>query len=351
MATVDPTDAALVGQQRIEFANLVSLPIRSYAEKVVRASPPSPGGSGTWLPGGGQFRASIRWDADALPAAEQWGFSATVRSGRLVLTADEADDPWAVTPLAARSADGNLVMVDARDTSTLTTLSADMGLAIAQDRPYWRGGWTRRFVVFGTTDSELFDRRWLGGQQFGDFAGYVTTDPTTPPAGTPGDAGVEPRVVLDLNRIDDSNDTTVTVLRHELTHAASAAAARPATATWVTEGYADDASFGGVPLGETRSADVVTALQDGTIGSLTLPAGRDGEGKHSFYVGDVDRNYATALLAFQYMTTTYGRAMTLSFFEAAQGAATHMASAFAVLGTTQAAFISGWNVWARSLSG
>jgi hypothetical protein len=347
LATVDPTQPRLVASQRLLFRNLIQFDYTRFALS----------SDGEGIP----LRTSIGWNATPLfvyqtqqiqgfddrPSNRFYLAKTTVVRHHLVLDPADKLDPTATTRLVVVRRPHVLVAIDYADRAAATRLADAAEAAASSAGNYWAPNWQHKFVLFATHNAHTFDKVWYGGSLGPNFTGYATLA-----AGLSRNGGIDPkhgdsRVVLDLARTGHSLVDLVATLRHEFTHAASSAITKPATPTWVVEGYAELTQFAGVSIVGINLMDNERQSMLRT-GDRTLPPGLQNQFGDPFYFSHVGRNYARAFLAMRAIADIYGVDHARQFYIAAQGGGRALTRAWASLGTTQAGFDREFGRWLRA---
>ena len=345
LATIDQTDPRLVAQERMEYRNLTKLPLETYRLVVLNATPPN-FLTDVWSPGEAITREETQISGvDKLPVgADEVAYDVSVQNNHVVITGDHNSQPWARTALDVRQTAHFIIAIDHRNRDRIDQIAGVSEQALSDDKRYFANNWLGHFLVFATSDRTLFNYAWLTGGG-ADFIGYVTSFPQVARGDTEDLKNQTPRVVIDLDPSDLGDLGLLHVLRHEFTHAASQPVTRPATPTWILEGYAEDVASQAAGVNETSAWDqLVTPLLSSSRNRLTLPASYD-----AFYTGDIGEHYDAAFLAFRFIEDKYGVRAARNFYVTAQGGGPHLADAFKTLHLTETSFLSAWNNWAVSL--
>ncbi len=218
--------------------------------------------------------------------------------------------------------------------------------ALGYVRGVWDGPWSDHVVVEIPVDDAGFRAR-AGRMGAGGEAAIAVTPV---PAETGPDGPGVGRVILRREVYERlSAQGRQVVLRHELTHLASAAVTGSGTLLWLVEGLAETVGHAGVPLATTRAAAELAA----DVRSGWLPDALPSDAQFSAADGTILRSYQEAWLACRLIADRLGLGGLISFYrQVGSGRGdpqSRLDGAFrAFLGTTEAGFVAQWRSYLRA---
>ncbi len=228
----------------------------------------------------------------------------------------------------------------------LTQVRREAGDALRYVRGVWDGAWSAPVRIDLPADSAGFRARV--GRAGTDGEAAVAVIPRAGGAGAPG--GDATRVVINPDVYERlTPEGRQVVLRHELTHLASADVTGPGTPTWLVEGLAEVVGHAGVALSVRRAApELAVEVQAGW-----LPDALPGDAAFTATDGTVPRSYQEAWLACKLIADTVGTDGLIGFYRQVGsgegGPNTRLAGAFQrFLGTTEAGFVARWRSYLRA---
>ena len=213
---------------------------------------------------------------DAVPTGHAQYLTFVAREGHTYLAGDDAlaargsvswVGPWHYGPLTAARGRAALVLGPPAAAPLLRRLAAETDAAVAAVSQVWTAAWSRRVAVL--VPASVAEFRALTGSAPADVSAVALTDGIDPGSGR----AYGQRLVLDPAHLDALTPTgRGIVLRHEVTHLATAADTADIAPRWLAEGFAEyvgnRTSGQSVPVaaGELRDAvrhgAVPTALPD-----------------------------------------------------------------------------------------
>jgi hypothetical protein len=242
-----------------------------------------------------------RYDVDATDAVLKERLTLRrVATGWLVAaesTADSRAEPWDLGPLTVVSGRASLVIgIDV--SRAVARRYAALADAVTPDvTAVWGPGWNQHPVVIVPRSSAMLGRG-LGrtAASLEDFAAVTVSEGGT-------SAGAAMRVWTNTSAMASLSALgREIVLRHEVTHVATAAPVTPSVPLWLEEGFAEYVGYLGsrIPVGEALSELATSAQRSGAPKHLPAPS--------AFTGPQVDVAYESADLACRYIADTYGRA-------------------------------------------
>lgn len=202
--------------------------------------------------------------------------------------------------------------------------------------PAWRGP---LLVEVPSTQEQLDGVLSAAPGEYDNIAAVTTTADGSLSPGSPVRVFVNPAVFATLE-----DRGAQVVLSHEATHVATGATF-VSMPTWLLEGFADFVALDGtgVPVRVAAAQILARIRTDGVPEGL--PSTEDLDPSAS----GLGATYEEAWLACRFLAQKHGRARLVAFYEAVSGG-TPVASAFTrVLGTSQRAFVTGWQADLRRL--
>jgi hypothetical protein len=208
-----------------------------------------------------------------------------------------------------------IVLGERANAAQLRRLAATLEELVADVRKVWpERTWNGRVVAYATTRT-AFVRSWYGRTAAGDSgngdrASFVAKVATMPRAGGRGAGAV--RLVLTPYLLRSQRPGYVDILRHEMTHVATAHLS-PAVPVWIVEGAAEYTGFarrtasGALDATTTFGRHGLTQAEvTGTLRGTWRPTLRTGP---EFYRGSekaVDEAYNSAFITCLYIADRYG---------------------------------------------
>ncbi|WP_322780226.1 hypothetical protein [Frankia sp. Cas4] len=229
---------------------------------------------------------------------------------------------------------------------TVAQVRHDAGDALRYVRGVWDGEWSAHVVVDVPPDGAGFRSRV--GRASVDGEAAVALIPRVGEAGP--SAREAARVIINPDVYERlSAEGRQVVLRHELTHLASANVTGPGTPTWLVEGLAETVGHGDVALSVTRAATELAA----EVRSGWLPDALPDDAAFTAADGTVPRSYQEAWLACRLIAETVGLDGLIGFYRRVGSGEgdprTRLAAGFqAFLGTTEAGFVLRWRSYLRT---
>lgn len=296
LATVDPDELGFSATQARWFDNLAQLPVGdvSYELGDEEAMTQVSAAGDLQLPV--DFTMRLRgFDRRAVTERMVWTF---VRDGDAALLADDRDAqfdaqtswapaPWDLVHIEVRHAGGILAVFDEDTVDNADYVMSDLAEAaevVGRHLP----AWSRRFVVYGTSDVTAIER--MSAMTVDDTAGLAF-----PILARPGGPVAAYRFLANPSVVGDVLSRGH-VFRHELAHVALGGI-DVGSPVWLAEGAAEYVAGSTLPVELRRRA----AAQ-----RLTGATGRTLESGQRFYTGDPSVSYPLAGLVCDYLATTRG---------------------------------------------
>jgi hypothetical protein len=251
---LDPTQqaAGFRVRQLDEFANLVRLPFATWSyhlegrtdfhEAERRATKRF--GTGAVI-----VRLAVRFafrDIDRQPTQHELWWTFVRHDGKTVIATDDSllhaggagwQGPWDFGRLEILRGAHSLVLGHPEAADALRQVQATVEAAVPAVTAVWGSDWAQRVaVVVPASDAELAAQGGESSQVTTDVAALTVSDGTDPLTG----AVYGQRLIVNpaaLARLSDVGRQIV--IRHEITHIASAAATTAASPQWLIEGFAD----------------------------------------------------------------------------------------------------------------
>jgi hypothetical protein len=226
-----------------------------------------------------QVRLSYRLRGiDALPDQHDLWWTFVRRGGHVYLAGD--DDlakagsaswrgPWDFGPVVVARGASSLVLGHVADALQLTPLADAVDAAIPAVDAVWGSDWTQHVAVLVPSGEKEFSALTGSGTGYRDIAAVAITAGTDAVAGRP----YGQRLVMDPAALATlSKSGRQIVVRHELTHLATAAATSRTTPRWLVEGFAEFVAErgSGQPV-PTAAAELRAQVARGALPSA-LPA-------------------------------------------------------------------------------
>jgi hypothetical protein len=320
---------------------------------------------------------------DTAPTGELVALTFATRDGRWTVVGDEeastlpsgtVPEPWAFGDVSVFSTPHVLLVGDRAPSrqADLRRLADRVEDAVRDVRPVWSApSWNGKVVVYAVTDrrflSSWFGDQWSDGKADDDdpaeFDAWVSTIEESALDGTVKEYPVAgSRMVITPGMLRYTAEEARTVIRHELTHAATFMQGKEMP-TWLSEGVAEYTAFR--VMRSSGKADGVEALHRRGLPEQLWRDLRASSYRPelvidhgSFYAGTGDqvfRRYSEGWFAALYIADEYGEAKLRAFVAKACDPTYGSASAREdvalrdVLGTTRAAFVKDVGEYARGL--
>ncbi len=354
---VDTAKAARAfrARQTNEIENISGVPLRSFAYRALGADKNRTElGAATRRYGAPalivQVQVSYRLQGiDTVPDRHDlwWTF---VRRGAHVYLAGDDDlaqagstswrGLWDFGPVVAARGASSLVLGHIPDALTLTALAHAVDKAVPAVSAVWPTGWSQRVAVLVPDSQQEFEALVGAGTGYQDVSAVALTGGTDPASGQV----YGQRLVMDPAALGTlSGLGRQIVVRHELTHLATAAATAQTTPRWLVEGFADYVAQRG--LGQpvrTAASELAAQVAKGKLPSrlpddAAFAAGRSGRAQA----------YEQAWLACRLIAAKAGTAGLVRFYRQVGGALLPANYALAqalhgVLHESPAAFTAQW---------
>lgn len=204
--------------------------------------------------------------ADPRPTSRPVGLVVARRGDTWALVSDTAvadrgratwRGPWDFGPLVVRAGSaGGVVLGHPAQAAAVAELGAELDTAVPAVTDAWGPGWAQQAAVWvAGSDAEL--TALVGSPVPATSAAVTTADAVDRGAGT----ATGQRVVVNPAVLDRLTPAAARVLlRHELTHVATAAVATGSGPRWLLEGYADHVGYRGSGTTVAQGAPTVAAL-------------------------------------------------------------------------------------------
>ena len=327
------------------FARLAVLPITEWVYDV-RSTDASADGATVRL----DVRLRVKLDVDAADSIVHERLTLR-RSGSGWLVADEATadkraQPWDLGTLSILRGSRTLVIGIDTPTATLRSYAATSDSSIPDVTAVWGSDWEERAVlVVPHTVSQLARALGRTPDSLDGYAAVTTGDLTTDPAGRSA-----LRVWINTPGMADlSLQGREVVVRHELTHVATAAPSVDGVPLWLVEGFAEYVGYkgSGIPLRDELS-ELAAAQRKGKV-PAHLPT-------EQMFDGDqVDLAYEGGDLACRVIAEKYGQKGLVRFYRLVVSApgteGQKLDSALRVItGGDTEAFENAWHARLRALA-
>jgi hypothetical protein len=351
--------AAFRAQEQTDITNLAGVPLASwtYADQLpVRDPRALAAASKRYGTPALILQVTLRYAlryVDPLPDRHDLFLTFVRRDGKVVLSGDNDMStsstvswvgPWRFGPLVAARGASSLVLGPA--TASLRDVAAAVDGAVARVSAVWGTHWNRQVAVLVTGSDAAFSAAVGAGEQVEDVSAAAVTggiDPVTHDAY--GQRLVlAPSALTKLSAVGEQ-----IVLRHEITHLATATITDRTTPRWVVEGFAEYVANldTGQPVADAaselraavRAGRLPTALPDDTAFAETGAA--------------LARAYEGAWLACRLIAARAGQGGLVNFYRTAAGALLPAAQALAQALTdavheSVAAFTAQWRTYLKS---
>ncbi|MFC4123507.1 peptidase MA family metallohydrolase [Nocardia rhizosphaerae] len=283
----------------------------------------------------------------ATDEAEVIGTTANLGDPRLTPVRQDLQPfgPILVRQVAAGGSSEALLVAHPSHRTDLDVLEQQLAPAIAAVSATWGTGWNRAPVIVVAGTPAEFTALTRAAGTTAEVAAVALTG-----SYVPGTEPTEQRIVFNPDarrRVGDEG--LATLLRHELTHVATRAATGDGAPLWLTEGYAEYVAQRGQGSTFSQIAPTLTTRLRAGVLPTDLTADADFTGTDAPYAYETAWS-ACAFLADRYgpdtLTTLYQRLAT-----GPQDRAASDAAFAAVLGTTRADLLDGWQAWLRGRAG
>lgn len=286
LADVDPASEAAdfrVRQEQV-FTNLMKLPLASWSYHL----------EGETDAKGAEAAATRRFGTDAIivrlslsyafrgvdriPTHHDLWWTFVRHDGDVVVAADNGlaqaggqswQGPWDFGPLVVRRGAHSLVIGHPDSADALDGIRSTVDAAVPVVTSVWGTDWSQDVaVIVPSTDAELLAQAGQSSDATLTVAAAAVSDGQDPVTGDVFGQRliVNPAALRQLSPIGQQ-----IVIRHEMTHIASAAATSAASPTWLVEGFAD--YVGNLDSGQsvtTTAAELAADVRHGRVPS-TLP--------------------------------------------------------------------------------
>jgi hypothetical protein len=343
LSAFDPATSALVADWRAVFRGMSGLPMESVRFGWPSGEFEAPARPADYPPdavvAAVDLRYSLRgWDPAVVDDAIPLTF-ATV-GGRWVVVGDSEQlpglgsarfaEPWSVDPLIVVTRSHVLVVGERARRAQTERLATRLEALVGDVRKVWpEPSWNGKVVAYAMTDKR-FVQQWFGSQA----ASGKQDDPTGPASfvakvtvlsstgvGTQWRPGA-PRLIVTPYLLGQTDPYSLSLLRHEVTHVATALVGR-SDPVWMREGVAE---YTGFRLGGS-TVDAARTLAMHGLPASTLAAMRRGTWRpqlvneaQPFYGGDaaaVQAAYIDAWMACLYVADTSGDATLRRLYDTA----------------------------------
>lgn len=296
LADLDPAPAAadFRVRQREAFANLVDLPLTKWTyqldgETDAHGAEAAAGrrlGSDAVI-----VRVSLRYalrGVDRIPTSHELWWTFVRSDGRAVLAADDSlvhaggaswQGPWDFGPLEVLRGPHSLVMGHLEQEAALGEVQAVVEAAVPAVTAVWGADWSQDVaVIVPSSDAELLAEAGESSQATLAVAAVEVSDGQDPLSGVVYGQRliVNPAALRRLSGIGRQ-----LVVRHEITHLATAADTSAASPRWLIEGFADYvANLGSGQPVRTTAAELAADVRHGRVPhALPAPDAFDTEGQ------------------------------------------------------------------------
>ncbi len=254
LADVDPSTAAagFRSRQRAQIAGLATVPLRSWrydidspvTDRAALGASAKRLGAPVLI-----VHVSLSYAltfVDGRPSAHDLWWTFVRRHGRVLIAADDDmaqtggaswTGPWDYGRLVAVRGVASLVLGHPAESASLPRIAAAVDAAVPAVTEVWGRGWSRRVAVLvPDSERELAALVGAAGVALSDISAVAVSDAQGPDGGTPSGQ----RLVLNPAALDRLSSTGLgIVIRHEVTHIATAASTGPSSPRWLVEGFAD----------------------------------------------------------------------------------------------------------------
>lgn len=356
--------ARFFAAQRAEIANIAGVPLQSWsytADSVV--SDPSVLAAQRARLGAPVLIVHVTLsyalrDIDPEPTAHDLWWTFVARHGRVYLAGADAMagqggtsfvGPWDFGPVVLARGAASLVLGHPAQAGLLPGLARAVDAAVPVVTGVWGSDWAQRVAVFVPDSSTEFSDLVGTGTSLTDVSAETVFDTQDPVNG--GRYGQ--RIVLNPTALATLSPVGIgIVLRHEITHVASAASTTPATPRWLVEGLAEYvANLTTGQSARTAAPELAAAVRRGVL-PRSLP------GDSAFAAGGpaLAQLYEQSWLACRLIARRVGAAGLVRFYRqvgvSAQGPDGAVATALGrVLHESPAAFLAQWRAYLTAVLG
>jgi hypothetical protein len=343
LSVFDPTNSALMTRQRATFAGMTALPMKaaefSWASGDAEAPARASGYPSGALVAGVDFRYSLAgWDQTtvddplALTFAPVGGHWLVVGDTEPLTGLDPGrfTEPWQVGQLIVARRPHVLVVGEKAHQLSVDRLAGRLEGLVSDVRKIWpEPSWNGKVVAYAMTDNR-FVAHWFGTQAAdgrqddphgqASFVAKVTVLSSSQ-LGNAWQAGA-PRLIITPYLLGQSDDYSLALLRHEVTHVATVLAGRAGPA-WIREGVAE---YTGFKVGSPHVSATRTLIMHG-LPTAAFRAMKHGTWRPklvnepaAFYNSNataVDAAYVDAWLACLYVADHYGDATLRRLYDVA----------------------------------
>lgn len=290
---------------------------------------------------------------DRVPSRHDEYLVFVTRDGHTYLAGDDAlaaqrtqswVGPWRYGPLAAVRGRASLVLGPTGDTQRLQAIADATDAAVPAVTAVWGRDWLRRVAVLVPVDAAEFAA--LSGTSGTDVSAAAVTDGVDAGTGRP----VGQRLVLNPDRLGQLSATGLgIVLRHEITHLATAADTSDITPRWLVEGFAEYVAN----LGTGQPVRVAAAELRSAVAHGAVPRALPSDDNFAASGPALARVYEQAWLACRLIAQRTGQAGLVRFYRsigtALEPAAPALAHAFtSVLHEPESAFARQWRAYVQT---
>lgn len=307
LATLDPSDPALVQRQRRFFANMRDLPLATFDYTVLQASWPSPLLAAAWGPDASlpQVRVTTQLDGfDAEPVNRITGFAFGRINGRPLIVSEltgageqfpgSSPAPWDLVRIRVQSDGQTLQLFDDGTWESAPLIGSVLRRGVANVQEGLPFSWDGRVVVY------VFSRKVVLDSFEGVPGGNIThlgamTFPVYAEPGQPTLAGT--RFTLLPSSVQAGQPFLDRITRHELTHVAVGDRDDGAP-VWFAEGLAE--YMGARSIRKVNRKIATVAVDQARRGVGGLPSSTAFNGKDQAW------HYALSWMACDYIVATQG---------------------------------------------
>ncbi len=295
-------------------------------------------------------------DVDSSPVTHDLWWTFVQRHGHVYVAADgdmaglggpSWKGPWDFGPIVAQHGNASLVLGHPSDESELAAISAEVDAAVPAVTAVWGTDWSRQVAVIVPGSSTEFAA--LAGQQAPSVVADTSAETVfeSSASSTGGDTGA--RVILNPSALDRLTPLgREIVLRHEITHVATAAVTAIATPRWLVEGFADYVAN----LGTGQSVATAAAELHAEVARGEVPTALPGDTDFASTTR-LAAVYQEAWLACRLIAARAGQAALVRFYTfvgdsplTADAAVTAAFSSF--VHESEAAFVVQWRAYLRA---
>ena len=362
LADVDPSAAAAPfrAQESGDIANLAQVPLARWSylidstvhDPAVLAASRRRFGTTTLI-----LQVTLSYAlryVDPQPSKHALWLTFVRRHGRTYLATDDdlatVGSPswagaWRFGPLAAARGDSTLALGPQRERARLPALAAAVDAAVPAVTAVWGRNWSRRVAVILSASPQEFAALTRAGTAIGDESAAAVTDGV--------DAAGQPygqRLVLAPGALAELSTVGLgIVLRHEITHLATAASTAQPTPRWLVEGFAD--YVGNLSSGQSVAA-AAPELRAVVIAGR-VPQQLPSDIAFTASGSALARAYELSWLGCRLIAAKAGQAALVRFYRAVGTATSSSSEAIAtalhaVLHESLATFTSQWRAYLKS---